>query len=110
MPSNPQLPAFIADTSFVDLGLGGITTNAGDDGRFRTPTLRNIADTAPYMHNGVFNTLREVIDFYNTRDTTFPDAPEVNRNVDQGGRIGELGLTNNEIDDLIAFLETLSDQ
>ena len=110
VPKNPQLPALIADASFIDLGLGGESGDNRENGRFRTPTLRNIADTAPYMHNGVFNSLREVIDFYNTRDTSFPDDPEVNQNVDQGGRIGELGLTDNEIDDLIVFLETLSDQ
>ena len=62
------------------------------------------------MHNGVFTTLREVIEFYNTRDTTFSESPEVNRNIAQGGRLGELNLTTEEIDDLIAFLETLSDE
>ena len=110
VPSNQQLPAFFADPNFVDLGLGAQTGNAINNGEFRTSTLRNIANTAPYMHNGVFNTLREVINFYNTRDTTFSEEPEVNQNVDQGGRIGELGLTDNEIDDLVVFLEALSDQ
>ena len=62
------------------------------------------------MHNGVFTTLREVINFYNTRDTGFTEVPEVSQNLDQGGRIGELNLTENEIDNLIAFLETLSDE
>jgi len=110
VPSNQQLPAFFADPNFVDLGLGAQSGNAINNGEFRTSTLRNIANTAPYMHNGVFTTLREVINFYNTRDTTFLKQPEVNQNVDQGGRIGELGLTDNEIDDLVIFLEALSDQ
>jgi len=110
VPSNQQLPAFFADPNFVDLGLGAQSDNAMNNGEFRTSTLRNIANTAPYMHNGVFDTLREVINFYNTRDTTFSQVPEVNQNVDQGGRIGELGLTDNEIDDLVVFLGTLSDQ
>jgi len=110
VPSNPILPAFIADPTFVDLGLGGNNGNERNNGQFRTSTLRNIANTAPYMHNGVFTTLREVIDFYNTRDTTFNVGPEVRENLDQGGRIGELGLSNNEIDDLLAFLETLTDE
>ena len=110
VPSNQQLPAFFADPNFVDLGLGAQSGNAMNNGEFRTSTLRNIANTAPYMHNGIFNTLREVINFYNTRDTTFSQEPEVNQNVDQGGRIGELGLTDNEIDDLVVFLEALSDQ
>jgi cytochrome c peroxidase len=110
VPSNQQLPAFFTDPNFVDLGLGAQSDNAMNNGEFRTSTLRNIANTAPYMHNGVFDTLREVINFYNTRDTTFSQEPEVNQNVDQGGRIGELGLTDNEIDDLVVFLGALSDQ
>jgi cytochrome c peroxidase len=110
VPSNDILPAFIADPTFVDLGLGGENGNERNNGEFRTSTLRNIANTAPYMHNGVFTTLREVIDFYNTRDTTFNDSPEVTENMDQGGRIGELGLSNNEIEDLLAFLDTLTDE
>lgn len=110
VPSNPLLPAFIEDPTFIDLGLGAETGNNRNNGEFRVSTLRNINDTAPYMHNGVFTTLREVIDFYNTRDTTFTNEPEVNQNIDQGGRIGELNLTENEIDDLIAFLVTLSDE
>jgi cytochrome c peroxidase len=110
VPSNQQLPAFFTDPNFVDLGLGAQSGNAMNNGEFRTSTLRNIANTAPYMHNGIFDTLREVINFYNTRDTTFSQEPEVNQNVDQGGRIGELGLTDNEIDDLVVFLEALSDQ
>jgi len=110
VPSNPQLPAFINEPNFTDLGLGAVSGNTQNDGEFRVPTLRNIADTAPYMHNGVFTTLREVIEFYNTRDTTFPASPEVNINIAQGGRLGELNLTVNEIDDLITFLGTLSDE
>jgi len=108
IPSNPQLPALINDPSFIDLGLGAVSGDVRNDGEFRVPTLRNIANTSPYMHNGAFSTLREVIEFYNTRDTTFSEAPEVNRNISQG-RIGELNLTTNEINDLIAFLETLTD-
>ena len=110
VPSNPRLPAFINDPNFIDLGLGAISGNRQNDGEFRVPTLRNIADTSPYMHNGVFTSLREIIEFYNTRDTTFSESPEVNRNIAQGGRLGELNLTLNEIDDLTAFLETLSDE
>jgi cytochrome c peroxidase len=110
VPSNPLLPAFIDDPSFVDLGLGAVTGDSRNNGQFRTSSLRNIAITAPYMHNGVFNTLEEVLDFYNTRDTTFTEAPEVSENLDQVGNIGELNLTANEISDLIAFLNTMTDQ
>jgi cytochrome c peroxidase len=110
VPSNPQLPAFINDPNFIDFGLGAVDGNIQNEGKFRVPTLRNIAKTPPYMHNGVFATLREVIEFYNTRDTTFSKSPEVSRNMAQGGRLGELNLSINEIDDLIVFLETLSDE
>jgi cytochrome c peroxidase len=79
-----------------------------ENGKFRTPTLRNIGITAPYMHNGVFDTLAEVIDFYNRRDLDGV-VPEVNQNVDNGGNIGNLNLTPAEASDLITFLETLTD-
>lgn len=96
--------------AFVDSGLGDVTNDSQDNGKFRTPNLRNIAITAPYMHNGVFTSLEEVIDFYNTRDTTFPDVAEVNQNIDQGANIGELGLNSTEVADLVTFLETLTDE
>ncbi|MYI90270.1 MAG: hypothetical protein F4082_08375, partial [Gammaproteobacteria bacterium] len=87
--------------SFNDLGLYRVTENPADRWKFRTQTLRNIALTAPYMHNGQFATLREVIDFY-----------------DQGGIPNELlspfirplGLTESEKTDLEAFLESLTGQ
>ena len=109
VPSNTLLAAFITDSDFIDNGLGEVTGDVRDNGRFRTPTLRNIAITAPYMHNGVFSSLTDVIQFYNTRDTTFPQSPEVMQNLDQGGNIGELNLTVNEVADVVAFLETLTD-
>lgn len=78
-------------------------------GRFKTPTMRNITKTAPYMHNGVFKTLREVIDYYNDVDdrkrwglSTFPET--------QSNLLrAKLDLTEAEIEALMAFLETLSD-
>jgi cytochrome c peroxidase len=111
-PANPFLtldPALNPDgPAFVDLGLGGVLADTDENGKFRTPTLRNIGITAPYMHNGVFDTLAEVIDFYNRRDLDGV-VPEVNQNVDNGGNIGNLNLTPAEVSDLIAFLETLTD-
>jgi cytochrome c peroxidase len=59
-------------------------------GAFNTPTLRDVKDTGPYMHNGVFETLRQVVVFYNTTASTAP-----------------LGLTDVEIDELVAYLEAL---
>ena len=52
------------DAVFTDLGLGAVTGDPNDHGKFRTPSLRNLAFTAPYMHDGRFATLDEVIDFY----------------------------------------------
>ena len=82
-----------------DLGLYRITESPNDRWKFRTQTLRNVSLTAPYMHNGQFDTLREVIDFY-----------------DRGGVPNELlsslirplGLTEEEKQDLEAFLHSLT--
>ncbi len=106
--SRPRRHPYPAGTAYVDLGLGGALNDTRENGKFRVPTLRNVALTAPYMHNGVFATLADVINFYNRRDLDHIE-PEVNQNVDHGGRIGNLGLTGSEIQDLIAFLETLTD-
>lgn len=82
-----------------DLGLYSITENPNDRWKFRTPSLRNVELTAPYMHNGIFSTLEEVIDFYN-----------------QGGIENELlspllralELKEDEKEDLLAFLVSLT--
>jgi cytochrome c peroxidase len=73
-PANPQytLPSDINPdgADFIDIGLGGTTGDSGDDVAFKVPTLRDIDETGPYMHNGYFTTLDQVIDFYNTRRQT----------------------------------------
>ena len=77
-------------------------------GKFRVPTLRNIALTAPYGHNGYFKTLEEIVHFYNVRDVEdFPPAeyPEtVNKD-----ELGNLGLSQEEETAIVAFLRTLTD-
>ncbi|MFT5504568.1 MAG: cytochrome c peroxidase [Gammaproteobacteria bacterium] len=115
VPANPNNPFLTLDasfnpdgTEFIDFGLGAVLNESNHNGKFRTPTLRNIATTAPYMHNGVFNTLEEVIQFYNRRDVDQIEA-EVDDNVDNGGNIGNLELTQTEIADLADFLRTLTD-
>ncbi|MBC7909660.1 MAG: VCBS repeat-containing protein, partial [Pyrinomonadaceae bacterium] len=80
-----------------DTGRGAITGNANDNGRFKTPTLRNVELRAPYMHNGRFATLEEVVEFYN-RGGDF-DAPNVNN------LIRPLNLTSEQKADLVAFLK-----
>ena len=115
IPANSDNPFYLLDaqfnpdgSDFVDLGLGGVLNEVNENGKFRVPTLRNIATTGPYMHNGLFNSLQEVMEFYNTRDTNPLQEPaEVNANLDQ--RIGNLQLTQDEIDDVIAFINTLTD-
>jgi cytochrome c peroxidase len=122
IPKNPAfgLPPLDFDMSAVDLGLGGFLAGTGDpellaaapsvDGAFKVPTLRNLTLTAPYGHNGYFATLKDIVHFYNTRDVdpTWP-APEVgvNVNVDE---LGDLGLTEGEEADIVAFLRTLTDR
>ncbi len=91
------------DSIPVDRGRYLITLNPIDDGKFKTPTLRNIAMTPPYMHNGRFKTLRECIDHYNTGfKYTKNLSPELVTAVK--GRMNE-----QDINDLIAFLHTLTD-
>jgi cytochrome c peroxidase len=101
LPSNPAiiLPIDVDASDFKDHGRSG--------GKFKVPTLRNIAKTAPYGHNGVFTTLREVVAFHNNRDSGAWAEPEIAENLDT--RTGNLALTDTEIDALVAFLETLSD-
>jgi len=131
VPRNPENPFYALDKTynpvgakFVDKGLGGVVKKRGEDGKFKVPTLRNIARTAPYMHNGYFKTLRGVVAFYNDRDVrpvckgaaTESEAlkrgcwpgPEVKRNVNRD-ELGRLNLTEQEVDDITAFMETLND-
>ncbi|WP_299679538.1 cytochrome c peroxidase [uncultured Dokdonia sp.] len=106
------VPETTDDPTQIDDDLGRIANGRPKDGAlhyknsFKTPTLRNIALTAPYMHNGVFATLEEVMDFYNkgggagqgmniSHQTLAPDPLE---------------LTNEEIDAIIDFMEALTDE
>jgi len=86
-----------------DVGRYAITGEAGDMGRFGTPTLRNIALTAPYMHNGMFKTLREVLEFYNNPNKV------VKKSLNRHDMLRKLKLDSQELDDLEAFLLTLTD-
>lgn len=92
----------LTDYLDMDAGQGLVTQDTFDYGKFRAPTLRNIALTAPYMHDGRFQTLEEVIDFYN-ESPNHTNASNVDVN------IRPLGLTESQKQDLINFLHTLTD-
>jgi cytochrome c peroxidase len=103
-------------TNFVDFGLAVTVAQfdpehaADEAGKFRVSTLRNLKRTGPYGHNGYFKTLKEVVHFYNTRDVPeagWPQA-EVPETVNHD-ELGDLGLTDREEDDIVAFLKTLTD-
>lgn len=87
-----------------DKGRYAITAKPADLGAFKIPGLRNIAQTAPYMHNGMFRTLRQVIDYYDDPDAFVPDA--INRDTLLQH---PLHLSKQEKDDLENFLRSLSD-
>lgn len=108
VPKNPNHPA---GANFTDWGLGGadhINVNDGsEDGKFKVSTLRNIELTAPYMHNGRFATLEEVVDFYNIGPDEFSDPPEVSVNI--SADVGFLELTPEDEAALVDFMKTLTD-
>lgn len=93
------------DTDFPDSGRAEVTGNQGDVGKFRTPTLRNIELTAPYMHDGRFFTLEEVIEHYSEHILVSPTLDPLMELVGEGGA----HLTPDEKADLIAFLKTFTD-
>jgi cytochrome c peroxidase len=134
VPRNPAIPAN-ADPAFYDLGLcGPLRRDLADRGEycgmFKSPSLRNVALRRAFFHNGVFRTLRQVLEFYVERDTNpekwypreadgtvrkFDDLPRqyhANVNIEPpfDRHLGDQPrLTGDEIDDVIAFLQTLTD-
>ena len=88
-----------------DAGLYAITKKETDKGKFKTPGLRNIGVTAPYMHNGMFKTLEEVVEYYNDPAKIVSNSINIDDDLKQ-----PLGLTEKEKKDLIAFLKTLTDK
>jgi cytochrome c peroxidase len=93
------------DATFTDNGLGDVTGDPNDNGKFKTPSLRNLAFTAPYMHDGRFNTLDEVINHYSEGLVDSPTIDPLMKKVDEGG----VHLTPQDKSDLKAFLLSLSD-
>lgn len=103
--SNNGLDPFQHANDFMDKGLGGITGKETDIGLFRIPSLRNLGMTAPYMHDGRFKTLEEVMAFYR-------NDVNASLNIDKKMEIHhqqQLNLTDHETACIIAFLHTLND-
>ena len=91
----------------TDNGLGDVTGRQQDNGKFKVGSLRNIELTAPYMHDGRFATLEDVVDHY---DSGVQDSPTLdNRLRDQDQGIRRLNLTDQEKTALVAFMKTLTD-
>ena len=97
------------DISSVDEGVGGIISDPSQVGNFKVPSLKNIEFTAPYMHDGRFATLEEVIEHYNSGIQPHPNLSSQLRNPADNTPI-RLNLTLNQKAALIAFLRTLSDR
>jgi cytochrome c peroxidase len=94
------------DAEMKDIGRQEVTQKSTDKARFKVPTLRNLSYTAPYMHDGRFKTLEEVVAHYNTGIKVSSTLdPALVQTVDTG-----LRLTSQDIQDLIAFLKTLDDE
>lgn len=97
--------AVLTDPDTSHLGRFAVDDQLSSLGGFKTPTLRNIVATAPYMHDGSLATLREVVDHYNNGGVTDPDDPV---NAFLSGAIRPLNLSEQEVEDLVAFMDTLT--
>jgi cytochrome c peroxidase len=93
------------DAIFTDLGRGFFTNNLNDNGKFKAPSLRNIALTAPYMHDGRFENLDDVINHYSNGLVYSTTIDPLMKFVADGG----IALTTTEKNQLKAFLNTLTD-
>jgi cytochrome c peroxidase len=99
LPLKPEATAGLDVIQLNDLGRYEVTQNPADRWRYRTPSLRNVALTGPYMHDGSLATLRSVVEFYNRGGIA-------NEGLDP--LIKPLHLSNTEIDELVAFLQSLT--
>ena len=90
-----------------DRGVGGISGTSTEQGTFKVPTLRNIALTGPYMHDGRFATLEEVLEHYSTGVQSHPN---LHPNLKVNGQPKRMNFSASEKQDLIAFLDTMTDE
>jgi cytochrome c peroxidase len=115
VPKNPDNPYYTIPSSYnpfgasyIDLGLGAVLNDDKENGKFKVPSMRNAAISAPYFHNGFYNTLEEVVHFYNKRDVEIFPPAEVLSTVNKD-ELGDLKLTPQEEKDIVAFIKTLTD-
>ncbi len=97
------------DAAYADNGAGALNGAASQNGKFKIPNLRNVALTAPYMHDGRFASLEEVIDHYSTGVASHPNLDDRLKDPITGSPL-VLNISQNEKTALIAFLQTLTDQ
>jgi cytochrome c peroxidase len=116
VPVNPAI-ADLAGTQPIDMGLYATLANLnlfpslpreGTEGLFKVPTVRNVAQTAPYAHNGFFPTLKSIVHFYNARLVEDLGDPEVG--TPNETELGDLGLSPDQEDKIVLFMETLTDR
>lgn len=115
VPKNENNPFYTMNSTInpeginhIDYGIGLVVNQPAHNGKFKVPTLRNVAISAPYFHNGFLSTLEEVIHFYNVRNIENQGTPEINATVNTT-ELGNLKLTQAEEKQLKIFLETLTD-
>ena len=94
--------------STTDLGIAGATGNVADTGKFKVPSLRNIAVTQPYMHDGRFDDLNDVLNFYDGDIRSHAQLSDVLRG--NNGDAIQINLNGGQRRDIVDFLETLTDQ
>jgi cytochrome c peroxidase len=95
------------DASLTDLGKYNVTGLEVDKGKFKTPSLRNLGFTGPYMHDGRFKTIEEVLDHYG--DHVVLNSPNLDPNMRHSRSSGQIKFTREEKDKMIAFLNSLND-
>lgn len=113
VPRNTEYP--LPATGPPDLGLGPIVGDPGENGKFKVMTLRNSKVSAPYAHNGLFEKLKDIVHFYNTRDVPgagpkgqdWPPA-EYPATVNHD-ELGNLGLSAADEEALVEFMKALTD-
>ena len=95
------------DADFMDIGREEVTGNLSDKAKFKTPSLRNVEVTPPYMHDGRFQTLEEVVEHY---DLHIKQSSTLDPALIQVADNGGLNLTEQDKIDLVNFLKTLTDE